>query len=142
MTFGARGRSTKRMTKRPKSSTRENITLWKTVPIVEEQTVLRTSSLNDTQDLPFGQFAARSLVAGQSLDLDVTGDAQISGVVEAENSALVFSADGTITVQGLIPDGAADPDTLAAEAKLLAADTLTVSAGDSLDVRYSVASST
>jgi len=112
----------------------KNVTVWKTVPVTEDQTILQTTAITDTQELPFGEFSAISILAAGNLDLDAAGNVQIKGVVQTETGELSLQASGNVTIEGVLPSDLSDPNTLAAQAKLTAPDTLAVTAGGAVHV--------
>jgi hypothetical protein len=85
-------------------------TVYRSEPIVEQQTVLVTERIEQTLDgLPSATFANESLRAGQLVSIDVAQDAGLIGLTRATAALgeITVRAGRDVTLDGEVPEGAA-----------------------------------
>ena len=118
----------------------ETVTVWATKWETEEQTVYVTDRVDDTGTEFFtGKFSHISAKAGGNLAIDAGQDVTVNGLVTTTGSGSDISlhAERNLTVEGLIPTNAIAANTLAADAKVTAPSTISLTAGSNLTVATS-----
>jgi len=118
------------------------ITLWETVPVIEQQTITETVRLeSDEPPRPFAEFENESIVTQGNLNIASGSDVYLSSLITADGakSNLTITAGGNITNEGMVPDDA-DADTIAARSKLDVSGDITLRA--TMDVTLARSSDT
>ncbi len=114
----------------------KTLSLWQMIAQTQDQT-LEMVGLNDEFDfVPYGGFNGATIETGGVLNIQASGTISMTAQITAAGSVNV-QADGNVTVEGVQPEDATDPDTLPAVTEVTSATgDITLNAGANLTMDW------
>ncbi|MGV2341002.1 MAG UNVERIFIED_CONTAM: hypothetical protein LVR18_45785 [Planctomycetaceae bacterium] len=117
-----------------KSVREKLITLWKSVPVVEQQSVLAGERTVDPAPMrPWSGFAGSMITAG-SLRIRSGSDVTVRAITETGAGDISIASGGSVLIAGQTASDAVNPQTLKAVAELRSVGNITINAAATLEL--------